>query len=104
MDVREHAVTSSRGRLLRELEEAPPQYLLAAIGPPPRVDRKMGNEQLRREWKRLALSIEDFRGKHHVTDRVRALGSDATIPAHRDLSKRVSSFRRDRRLGQGRER
>ncbi len=104
MDIREHEATAPRARQLRALEEEPPQYLVAAIGRPPSSNRKSGNEDLRREWKRLALSIDDFRTANGVTDPVRALGRDATVVGHRELARRVLSFRRERGLSRGLER
>lgn len=104
MDVREHDVTSPRGSRLRRLEEQPPKYLVASIGPSPRPHRKHGNEELRREWKRLAMSIEDFRAANGVADRVIALGNDPSLAGHRELSHRITQFRRERGLSRGIER
>lgn len=60
---------------LRELEDDPPPYLRMAIGRPPRPNRRRGGGgELLRDWRRLALAIDDHRDRYGVTDPKRALG------------------------------
>jgi DNA-directed RNA polymerase specialized sigma24 family protein len=98
MDVREHQSTSPRNARLRELEHDPPHYTTTAIGPPPPVASRKVREELRREWRRVALGIEDFRDRHGITDRRAALGSDPELPGRDEVATRISGFRRSRGL------
>ena len=104
MDIREHDPTSPRAHKLRELEETPPRYLIAAIGRPLNGRGKVGHEEVRREWRRLAISIEDFRGTHGVTDPIAAIGKDPNIHGLQDLAGRIKDFRKARGLSRGIER
>jgi RNA polymerase sigma factor (sigma-70 family) len=102
MDIQEHDVTSPRGRRLQQIEQAPPTYIVASLGSlaslPPH-QRRHGFEETRREWRRLALAIEDYRSRHGVTDRVLALGeAHSADPARESLARRIAGFRRDRGL------
>jgi len=105
MDILERDASSPRARRLRELELDTPKYLRASIGAPPKPDRKGANsaEELRREWRRLALAIDDFRRANAIADPVRALGRDPSRSGHQEISERVKSFRRNRGLSRGLE-
>jgi hypothetical protein len=103
MDIREHEVTSARGLRLRKLEDDPPRYLLASIGRLPSPNRRGVPDDIRREWRRLALAIDDFRETHQVTDPVAALGSDPGIPGRDELALRMSAYRAERGLSRGLE-
>ena len=98
MDIRDHDVTSPRARRLRELEDDPPTYIVASIGVAPPANPKLGGEDVRREWKRIALQIEDFRSAHGVTDRVMPLGPRGDAEAAQPLAKLIADFRRRRGL------
>ena len=52
---------------LAEIEHEPPAYLTIALGPRPE-----GSER----WRQGAAAIEDYRERHGVTDRQRALGPE----------------------------
>jgi RNA polymerase sigma factor (sigma-70 family) len=80
MDMRALEVTSPRGRRLREIEDDPPLYIVASIGRQPRAHRKTGGEEVKREWKRLVLEIEDYRKANGITDKVLPLGRDVREP------------------------
>ena len=101
MDTREMEPNSRRGRRLRELENDPPQYIVASIGRRPRVIRRDAGEELKREWKRLALEIEDYRSAKGITDRVNPLGRDVNDPRRDALVRRIADYRRDRGLSLG---
>jgi DNA-directed RNA polymerase specialized sigma24 family protein len=81
---------------LRALEAEPPRYLRDAIGRAPAISRRKGWEEVRREWRRLALAIEDFRADFGITDPRRALGGAGKTRAHRvrryELQERIASF------------
>jgi DNA-binding CsgD family transcriptional regulator len=101
MEFREMEPTSPRGRRLREIENDPPQYIVAAIGRPPRLDRKRSAEEARREWKRLVLEIEDYRKANGVTDRVLPLGREVHEPQREALCRKIAHYRCDRGLSMG---
>lgn len=103
MDIREHEVTSPRGLRLRELESAPPRYLVASIGRLPSPSRRAVSEEVRREWRRLALAIDEFRDANEVTDPVSALGSNVRAPGHDQLARRIAALRSERGLSRGLE-
>ena len=98
MDIRDQDVTSPRARRLREIEHDPPAYIVASIGVAPPTNPKRGGEEVRREWKRIALQIEDYRSAHGVTDRVMPLGPRAKAEAAQPLAKVIADFRRRRGL------
>ena len=100
-DRREEEVRSPRGRRRREVEEAPPQYIIAALGRQPTGHPKDGNQGARREWQRLVLQIEDYREANGVTDQVRALGRGERVPPADLVARRIAKYRRDRGLGMG---
>lgn len=106
MDILGHDPKSPRAKRLRELERDPPKYLQASLGSPPRPNGRNANatEDLRREWRRLALAIDDFRSVNGVADPVRALGKDPAPHGRSELAERVAAFRRDRGLSRGLER
>jgi DNA-directed RNA polymerase specialized sigma24 family protein len=60
---RNHAETplSPRARRLRELEQDPPGWLVAEIGSPIRPTVKRGGMEARRDWRRAALAVDDYR-------------------------------------------
>lgn len=103
LDQRDIAPHSARAARLRALEDDPPPYLLTAIGRPPVGGPTRGREQLRLEWRRLVLAIDDYRAAHRITDRYRALGgdvSDATAGTERRaLEQRILSFSQARHRG-----
>jgi RNA polymerase sigma factor (sigma-70 family) len=101
MEIREMEPTSPRGRRLREIENDPPQYIVASIGRQPRVERKRGGEETKREWKRLVLEIEDYRKANGITDRVLPLGREVREPQRDALCRRIAHYRRDRGLDMG---
>ena len=105
MDIREQEISAPRAARLRELEDEPPSYLVASIGMPPRSGPKVGQGDRAREWRRLALAIEDYRSATGVTDRVFPLGTDNTPSvAKESLQQRIAQFRRARGLSRGLER
>ena len=101
MDIDELGVRSPRAERLQQIERDPPSYIVASIGRPPRADPKRGGEELRLEWKRLALVIEDYRSAHEVTHPVLPLGPDDGLPARARLARRISQFREQRGLSRG---
>lgn len=101
MELREMEPTSPRGRRLREIENDPPRYIVAAIGRPPSIRRKRGGEEARLEWKRLVLEIEDYRKANDVTDRILPLGRDVREPQRDALCRRIAHYRDDRGLSMG---
>ena len=107
LDQRDRAPTSDRAARLRELEDDPPVFLLRMIGQPPRPNRKH-REQLRREWRRLALAIDDYRIAHQITDPCRAFGPrpdalDAPRCEDFALDQRIGDYRLARSVDLGRE-
>jgi DNA-directed RNA polymerase specialized sigma24 family protein len=104
MDLRELEPTSPRGRRLREIENEPPQYIVAAIGRRPAGNPKRGEQAVLREWKRLVLEIEDYRKANGITDRVLPLGRESDEPQRDVLKGRIAGYRRDRGLSVGIER
>ncbi len=94
LDARDVAPHSERAAWLAKLEDDPPAFLIGAIGRPPRSGRGRGGEELRREWRRLALAIDDYRSTYRVTHRHHALGSatDAAVKDRRDLQRRIGRF------------
>jgi DNA-directed RNA polymerase specialized sigma24 family protein len=92
----ERPARSARVARLREVEANPPRYLRDAIGRPPKPSRRHGWEALRRDWRRLALAIEDYRAAYGVTDPRRALGPAARTRQQRlerdDLRERIDRF------------
>ena len=101
MDMREHEVTSPRGLRLRELESAPPRYLVASIGRLPSPTRRGISDEVRREWRRLALAIDEFRDANEVTDPVSALGSNVRAAGRDQLARRIATLRSERGLSRG---
>lgn len=93
LDARDMAPHSERAARLKALEQDPPTFLIGAIGRPPRSGSR-GGEELRREWRRLALAIDDYRSTYRVTHRCHALGSatDAAVKDRRDLEQRIRRF------------
>ena len=104
MDILEQDAVSPRAQRLRQIENAPPGYIAASIGRPPRLSPKHGRQDLLREWRRVALAIEDYREANGVTDRILPLGHETDSPAQATLARRIMSFREQRGLGHGMER
>jgi len=51
-----------RADRLRELEQHPPEWLIAKIGPSVKLSRKVsGRSEQRRQWRRAALALDDYR-------------------------------------------
>ena len=103
LDQRDIAPHSARAARLRALEDDPPPHLLTAIGRPPAAGPARGREQLRLEWRRIALAIDDYRAAHRITDRYHALGGDASDATarteRRALEQRILSFSQARHRG-----
>jgi DNA-directed RNA polymerase specialized sigma24 family protein len=53
--------SSRRAERLQWLEREPPAWLVAVIGPPIRPTVKRGGMEARRDWRRAALAIDDYR-------------------------------------------
>jgi len=64
-------------RALDEVVAAPPPYLLAELGPPPRP------LEARQVWRQGALAILRFRKDYHIQDPDRALGHASVDTSHR---------------------
>jgi RNA polymerase sigma factor (sigma-70 family) len=100
MDEREVEARSQRGRRLRDVENAPPRYILAALGREPAAHSRDG-QWARREWKRLVLQIEDYREANGVTDEVLALGRGERVPPANLIARSIAGYRRERGLSMG---
>jgi RNA polymerase sigma factor (sigma-70 family) len=101
MDRRDEEPHSPRGRRLRQIEQDPPRYIVAALGPQPRASLKNGREGTRREWQRLVLQIEDYRQANGIADEIVALGRGERVPPADLITRRILDYRRDRGLGMG---
>lgn len=106
---RELAGRDPRTTRLRDLEDEPPPYLRSAIGRPPRFNhRRTGAQFLLRDWRRLAVAIDEHRDRHGVTDNKMALGPGARTPAERAardaLRDRIDRFTYQRGLAESRGR
>ena len=67
--------THPRAACLHELEASPPDWLLQEIGRPPRSHGgRQGYATRLLDWRRAALSIEDYRKLTGFDSQVRALG------------------------------
>lgn len=104
---RELADRHPRTARLRDLEVDPPPYLRRAIGKPPSFNhRASGVPETLRDWRRLALAIEDHRDRHGVTDSRRALGPVGRTPAERAardaLQDRIDRFLNERQIARER--
>ncbi|MGI8999717.1 MAG: RNA polymerase sigma factor [Candidatus Limnocylindria bacterium] len=105
----EFAGRDTRTTRLRDLESEPPPHLRSAIGTPPRFNRRRtGAQLLLRDWRRLALAIDEHRDRHGVTDSKMALGPGARTPAERAardaLRDRIDRFMYQRGLAESRGR
>jgi hypothetical protein len=59
---RQRQPASPRADRLWELEHDTPDWLVEALGPQARADRKLGGAQeLRRSWRRAAIALDDYR-------------------------------------------
>lgn len=93
---------SDRAKLLVEIERDPPPYLVRAIGLPPRAaSNRASSQDTRREWRRLALAVEDFRAAHSISDPRVAFGSVQRTPERAALEERISEFSQRRRVERG---
>jgi DNA-directed RNA polymerase specialized sigma24 family protein len=73
---RERPVASPRAARLRELEDAPPEWLVEAVGRPPARGKNAGASIL--AWRRAALAIDDYRHDHAWTSPYEGLGPKPT--------------------------
>ncbi|WP_028065792.1 hypothetical protein [Solirubrobacter soli] len=71
---RDRPVASPRAARLRELEDAPPAWLVHAIGRPPARDKNASASIL--AWRRAALAIDDYRHDHGWTSTYESLGPE----------------------------
>ncbi|MCA1700663.1 MAG: hypothetical protein LC790_17880, partial [Actinobacteria bacterium] len=102
LDQRDLTTSSTRAARMQQLEDDPPPYLLSAIGRPPRTDPKRGGAHLRLEWRRIALTVDDYRAAHGIADPYRALGAETPVTASADrggLEQRIASFAQARHRG-----
>jgi hypothetical protein len=73
---RERPVASPRAARLRELEDAPPEWLCRG-GRPPTNQRKNASASIL-AWRRAALAIDDYRHDHDWTSSHEGLGPKPT--------------------------
>jgi RNA polymerase sigma factor (sigma-70 family) len=104
LEDRERPAHTPRVARLRELEEHPPRWLRDAIGRRPAYERRRRNgNAIIREWRRLALALDDYRRTYEVQDPRRALGPAAKTRDQRvqrdELRARIGQFEID--LGRG---
>jgi DNA-directed RNA polymerase specialized sigma24 family protein len=97
LDERQAQTPAPRASRLLHLEADPPRWLRDAIGRRPARNRRRGdNAALIREWRRLALAIDDYRREYDVHDPHRALGPQATSRDQRvqrdELRSRIDRF------------
>ena len=71
------ALPDRQERALDEVVAAPPPYLVAELGPPPRP------LEARQVWQQGALAILRFRKDYHIQDPDRALGNPSIGASHR---------------------
>ncbi len=94
-----------RAARLDELLTDPPAYLVASIGRPPLSTPRVARAELRLEWSRLALAIEDYRAERGVTDSVYPLGRERGCdPRAEVLRRQIADFRVSRGFTRGLER
>jgi DNA-directed RNA polymerase specialized sigma24 family protein len=73
---RERPVASPRAARLRELEDAPPEWLVEAVGRPPTRGKNASASIL--AWRRAALAIDDYRHDHGWVSPYEGLGPKPT--------------------------
>ena len=73
---RERPVASPRAARLRELEDAPPEWLVEAVGRPPARGKNASASIL--AWRRAALAIDDYRHDHGWNSPHEGLGPKPT--------------------------
>jgi DNA-directed RNA polymerase specialized sigma24 family protein len=73
---RERPVASPRAARLRELEDAPPEWLIEAVGRPPTRGKNASASIL--AWRRAALAIDDYRHDHGWNSPHEGLGPKPT--------------------------
>jgi hypothetical protein len=101
-------VASPRAARLRELEDAPPEWLVSAIGTRP--GRSKSSSGIVLAWRRAALAIDDYRGGFCHDSAVDAIGPSPLEPAARRCHQRAEraiatvADERTRRKGITRER
>jgi DNA-directed RNA polymerase specialized sigma24 family protein len=105
----ERPVASPRAARLRELEEAPPDWLRNSIGVCPRRTKSDSGTIL--AWRRSTLAIDDYRITHGYYSRTDAIGDPPSDPVARRAYQRaeraiasVEEERARRKYGQARER
>lgn len=101
LEDRETPTRAPRASRLRHLEANTPPWLRDAIGHrPARRPGKTLNGELIREWRRLALAIDDYRNEYDIHDPRRALGPRAASRDQRvqrdDIRSRIERFNLDR--------
>jgi Ti-type conjugative transfer relaxase TraA len=87
--------------LLRDRENELPKYLESAVGAVPERPSE------RNEWRQSVLAIEDYRDKHGIKDRNRALGGEPRNTDQRHEKERIErdiDDRNDRRYDRSRDR
>jgi len=97
-----------RAKRLQELENAPPHWLTAEIGRPPRShNRRVAYANRLLAWRRAALAIDDYRAVTHVDAGGGGLGQRPSDPDQRrafDLAQRaVDGFNAARTTTKARE-
>lgn len=96
----EHELAVRNKALLRDRENELPKYLESAVGPVPERPSE------RTEWRQSVLAIEDYRDKHGIKDRNRALGGEPRNTEQRQEKEQIErniEDRNDRRLGRSRD-
>ncbi|MGI8774084.1 MAG: hypothetical protein ACR2KQ_03550 [Actinomycetota bacterium] len=86
--------------LLRDRENELPKYLESAVGSVPERPSE------RSEWRQTVLAIEDYRDKHGIKDRNRALGGEPRNADQRHEKNQIErdiDDRNDRRQGRSRD-
>jgi DNA-directed RNA polymerase specialized sigma24 family protein len=106
---RDRPVASPRAARLRDLEDAPPEWLIEAVGRPPARGKNASASIL--AWRRAALAIDDYRHEHNWSSPHEGLGPkpvDDLVArrAHEQAQAAVERLgaERSRRRGEGLER
>jgi hypothetical protein len=94
---RDRPVASRRAAPLRKLQDAPPEWLIEAVGRPPARDKNASASIL--AWRCAALAIDDYRHDHDWTSPHKGLGprpTDDLVPAVPKSGRRRRSARQRR--------